>query len=73
MNDSTFSDLGFVVVVIGIALVAVVYYFAIIKPFNERRRYINLEMHRAKSDAGKRYWKHEMKKLYKTLIPFGKR
>lgn len=53
-DKSAFSDWGFVVVVVGVALVAGACYFAIIKPFNERRKYIKLEMSRAKSEAGKR-------------------
>lgn len=71
MTDNGYSDWGFALFAIAAAVILGIVYFSVIKPLNERRQYIKMEMHRAKSEEGKRYWKHEMKKLYKSYLPFG--
>lgn len=73
MNGYSSSDWAFILVAVVVAMIFVAMYFSVIRPFNERRRYIKMEMHRSKSSAGKRYWQHELKRLYWSLVPFVKK
>lgn len=43
-------------------------YIRKIKPFNESRRYIKLELSRSFDDSEKRYWKRKLKRLYISNI-----
>ncbi len=68
-NISNDSHTIFLVIFVSICCVAIIFYFCVITPFLETRRYIKLEIGR--SDGYERmHWKHELKRLYISLIPF---
>lgn len=57
-------------IILAFVLIIVLYlYVEILVPFNERRKYIKLEINRSCSEQEYNHWKKEMKKLYRKYIP----
>lgn len=56
-------------VVLIIAFIVLYLYVDIFIPFNEERQYIKMEIKRSCSKQEYKYWKKEMKKLYRKSIP----